>query len=47
MTSGGHALVARLDDVRREASAQVVDVLTAAERRTLHEILTVVVGEGQ
>lgn len=47
LTADGRDLVARIDGVRREASAQVLDVLTAAERRTLHEILTVVVGEGQ
>ena len=45
MTAGGWC--ERIDDVRREASERVLDVLTAAQRRTLHEILTVVVGEDQ
>jgi DNA-binding MarR family transcriptional regulator len=44
-TDGGRRLLARVDDVRREASQQVLDVLTPAQRRTLHEILTVAVGE--
>lgn len=47
LTASGLELVARIDDVRRRAAAQVLDVLPAAQRRTLHEILTVVVGEGQ
>ena len=34
-----------VDDVRRNASERVLDVLTPAQRRTLHEILAVVVGE--
>ena len=37
--------VDQIDDVRREASQRVLDVLTPAQRRTLHEILAVVVGE--
>lgn len=47
LTADGRDLVARIDDVRREASGQVLDVLPPAQRRTLHEILTVVVGEDQ
>jgi DNA-binding MarR family transcriptional regulator len=47
LTAAGLALVARIDEVRREASERVLDVLPAAQRRTLHEILTVVVGEDQ
>ena len=35
----------RIDDVRREASQRVLDVLSRPQRRTLHEILAVVVGE--
>ena len=44
-TDAGRRLVERIDDVRREASQRVLDVLTPAQRRTLHEILAVVVGE--
>jgi DNA-binding MarR family transcriptional regulator len=44
-TDDGRRLVERIDDVRREASQRVLDVLTPAQRRTLHEILAVVVGE--
>ena len=44
-TEDGGRLVARIDDVRRDASQRVLDVLTPAQRRTLHEILAVVVGE--
>ncbi len=44
-TDAGRRLVAQIDDVRREASQRVLDVLTPAQRRTLHEILAVVVGE--
>ena len=44
-TDDGRQLVERIDDVRREASQRVLDVLTPAQRRTLHEILAVVVGE--
>jgi DNA-binding MarR family transcriptional regulator len=44
-TEDGRRLVARIDDVRRDASQRVLDVLTPAQRRTLHEILAVVVGE--
>jgi DNA-binding MarR family transcriptional regulator len=45
LTRGGRELVSRIDDVRREASERVLDVLSVAQRRTLHEILTVAVGE--
>ena len=44
-TEDGRRLVARIDDVRRAASQRVLGVLTPAQRRTLHEILAVVVGE--
>lgn len=44
-TEDGRRLLALIDGVRREASQQVLDVLTPAQRRTLHEILAVVVGE--
>ena len=47
LTDAGRALVARVDDVRRSASEGVLDVLTPAQRRTLHDILTVVVEEDQ
>jgi DNA-binding MarR family transcriptional regulator len=47
LTDAGRELLAQIDDVRREASERVLDVLTPAQRRTLHEILTVVVGEDQ
>ena len=47
LTHDGRELVERIEDVRRLASERVLDVLTAAQRRTLHEILTVVVGEHQ
>ncbi|PKH41492.1 MarR family transcriptional regulator [Nocardioides alpinus] len=47
LTPEGRELVGRIEDVRRRASEQVLDVLPAAQRRTLHEILTVVVGEDQ
>ena len=47
LTDAGRDLVARVDDVRRAASERTLDVLTPAQRRTLHEILTVVVGEDQ
>ena len=47
LTATGLELVARIDEVRREASERVLDVLPAEQRRTLHEILTVVVGEDQ
>lgn len=47
LTEAGHELVAAIDDVRSRASEQVLDVLSAAQRRTLHEILSVVVGEDQ
>ena len=45
LTESGRALVARVDDVRRAASEQTLEVLTPAQRRTLHEILLVAVGE--
>lgn len=45
LTDAGRDLVARVDDVRRAASERTLDVLTPAQRRTLHDILTVVVGE--
>ena len=47
LTPDGHELVGRVEDVRRVASERVLDVLTDAQRRTLHEILSVVVGERQ
>ena len=47
LTDAGRDLVARIDDVRRGASEQVLEVLTPAQRRRLHEILSVVVGEDQ
>ena len=40
-------LVGRIEQVRLEASERVLGVLTPAQRRTLHEMLTVVVGEDQ
>jgi DNA-binding MarR family transcriptional regulator len=45
LTEDGRRLVVRIDAVRRDASQRVLDVLTPAQRRTLHEILAVVVGE--
>ncbi|SED03053.1 DNA-binding transcriptional regulator, MarR family [Nocardioides exalbidus] len=45
LTETGRDLVAQVDVVRRRASEEVLDVLTPDQRRTLHEILTVVVGE--
>ena len=47
LTAAGRDLVDRIEGVRRQASARVLDVLTDAQRRTLHDILTVVVGEHQ
>ena len=47
LTDDGRDLVDRIEGVRRQASERVLDVLTDAQRRTLHEILTVVVGEHQ
>ena len=47
LTPDGRELVERIEGVRRLASERVLDVLTDAQRRTLHEILTVVVGEHQ
>ena len=47
LTPDGRELVERIEGVRRLASERVLDVLTEAQRRTLHEILTVVVGERQ
>ncbi|WP_307862073.1 MarR family transcriptional regulator [Nocardioides sp. SYSU D00065] len=45
LTDEGRDLVVRIEDVRRDASARVLDVLAPAQRRTLHDILLVVVGE--
>lgn len=45
LTPSGHDLLGRIEDVRRAASERVLDVLPAEQRRTLHEILLVVVGE--
>lgn len=47
LTDAGRELVDRIDGVRRRASEEVLDVLPEAQRRTLHEILLVVVGEDQ
>ncbi|MCF6377573.1 MarR family transcriptional regulator [Nocardioides KLBMP 9356] len=47
LTAEGRDLADRIEGVRRQASERVLDVLTPAQRRTLHEILTVVVGERQ
>ena len=47
LTGTGRELVAAIDVVRRRASEEVLDVLSDAQRRTLHEILSVVVGEDQ
>jgi DNA-binding MarR family transcriptional regulator len=47
LTEDGRTLVAAIDDVRRQASVRVLDVLTPDQRRTLHEILTVVLEEEQ
>ncbi len=47
LTDAGLDLVGRIEQVRHEASERVLDVLTPAQRRTLHEMLTVVVGEDQ
>jgi DNA-binding MarR family transcriptional regulator len=47
LTTDGRDLVDRIEGVRRQASERVLDVLTPGQRRTLHEILTVVVGERQ
>lgn len=47
LTPAGRELVARIEDVRRDASEQVLGALTAEQRRTLHEILRLVVGEDQ
>jgi DNA-binding MarR family transcriptional regulator len=47
LTGTGRDLVARIDDVRRAASERVLAVLPEERRRTLHEILTTVVGEDQ
>lgn len=47
LTPGGLDLVARIDDVRRAASEEVLAVLTEEQRRTLHGILRLVVGEDQ
>lgn len=47
LTEEGRELVDHVDVARREASQQALAVLTPAQRRTLHDILTVVVGEDQ
>jgi len=51
LTGSGRDLVAAIEDVRRQATEAVLDVLTPAQRRTLHDILGIVlgnvVGEGQ
>lgn len=47
LTDSGRDLVGRIEQVRLDASERVLDVLTPAQRRTLHEMLTVVVGEDQ
>lgn len=47
LTDDGLALVGRIEEVRREASERVLGVLPEEQRRTLHEILRLVVGEDQ
>ena len=47
LTDAGRELVRQVEGVRRAASERTLDVLTPDQRRTLHEILTVVVGEDQ
>jgi DNA-binding MarR family transcriptional regulator len=47
LTDDGADLVRRIEDVRRDASEQVLGVLPEEERRTLHELLRRVVGEDQ
>lgn len=51
LTGSGRELVGAIEDVRRRASEDVLDVLTPAQRRTLHDILGTVldnaVGEDQ
>ena len=47
LTDSGRDLVRRIEDVRRDAAERVLGVLPPAQRRTLHEILLVVVGEDQ
>ena len=47
LTDAGRELVDRIDGIRQRASEEVLDVLPEAQRRTLHEILLVVVGEDQ
>jgi DNA-binding MarR family transcriptional regulator len=44
LTASGRDLVTRIEDVRRQASEGVLDVLTPAQRRTLHDILGAVLG---
>lgn len=44
LTGSGRDLVAGIEDVRRQASEDVLDVLTPAQRRTLHDILGTVLG---
>ena len=47
LTDSGRDLVTRIDEVRRDASERVLDVLSPTQRRTLHQMLLVVVGEDQ
>ena len=47
LTDSGRDLGGRIEGARREASERVLDVLPPAQRRTLHQILLVVVGEDQ
>lgn len=47
LTADGRDVVDRVDAARRTASQQALAVLSPAQRRTLHDILTVVVGEDQ
>ena len=44
LTGSGQDLVGAIEDVRRRASEGVLDVLTPAQRRTLHDILGTVLG---
>jgi DNA-binding MarR family transcriptional regulator len=44
LTASGRDLLAGIEDVRRRASEDVLDVLTPAQRRTLHDILGAVLG---
>lgn len=47
LTDAGRTLLAEVDVARRRASEDALAVLSPAQRRTLHDILTVVVGEDQ